>query len=61
MKIKELPNFNKPSSKLLRNGVESLDTAELMSIIFGKGGFSESALELSNRLLKKYNLNGFER
>ncbi|MBT6995657.1 DNA repair protein RadC [Candidatus Woesearchaeota archaeon] len=60
MKIKDLPSFNKPSSKLLKQGASSLDTAELLSIIFGKGDKKESALEISNRLLKKYNLHKFE-
>jgi DNA repair protein RadC len=56
MKIKDLPNFNKPSSKLQKSGAESLDTAELLSIIFWAGERGNSALELSNRILKKYNL-----
>ena len=60
MKIKDLPSFNKPSSKLLKQGASSLDTAELLSIIFGIGNKKESALEMSNRLLKKYNLHKFE-
>ncbi len=60
MKIKEIPWFNRPGFKLTRNGVSSLDSAELLSIIFGIGNEKESALELSNRLLKKYNLNKLE-
>jgi|SRR3989344_3346452 len=60
MKIKDLPRFNRPGFKLTRNGVTSLDDAELLSIIFGIGSKDESALELSNRLLKKYNLNKLE-
>ena len=60
MKIKELPKFNRPSSKLIKNGASSLDTAELLAIIFGVGSKGESALELSNRLLNKYNLHKFE-
>ena len=59
MKIKDIPWFNRPGFKLTRNGVNSLDDAELLSIIFGIGSKGESALELSNRLLKKYNLNKF--
>jgi len=60
MKIKDLPSFNKPSSKLLKQGASYLDSAELLAIIFGKGDKKESALEISNRLLKKYNLHKFE-
>lgn len=57
MRIKDIPWFNRPASKLRRKGVESLDDAELLAIIFGKGNRKESALELANRLLKRYNLN----
>src|SRR3989338_9961395 len=60
MKIKDIPFYNRPGFKLTRNGVSSLDDAELLSIIFGVGSKDENAIELSNRLLKKYNLNKFE-
>ncbi len=60
MKIKEIPWFNRPGFKLTRNGVKTLDDAELLSIIFGVGSKKESALELSNKLLKKYNFNKLE-
>jgi len=60
VKIKDIPNFNRPGSKLIKNGVSSLDTAELLSIVFGVGSKGESAIELSNRLLKDYNLHKFE-
>lgn len=60
MKIKDIPRFNRPASKLYKKGADSLDTAELLAVILGIGGKGESALELSNRLLKEYNLNKFE-
>ena len=60
MKIKDIPWFNRPGFKLTRNGVNTLDDAELLSIIFGIGSKGESALELSNKLLKKYNFNKLE-
>ena len=60
MKIKELPWFNRPGYKLEKNGANSLDSAELMSIILGYGSKKESVLELSNRLLKEHNLHKFE-
>ena len=56
----DIPWFNRPGHKLTRNGVHSLDDAELLSIIFGIGSKGESALELSNKLLKKYNFNKLE-
>ena len=60
MRIKDLPDYTKPSSKILKKGASSLDTPELLAIIFGIGKFGESAVELSSRLLKKYNLDEFE-
>lgn len=60
MKIKDIPWFNRPGFKLTRNGVHSLDDAELLAIIFGIGNRDENAIELSNRLLKKYNFNKLE-
>ena len=60
MKIMDIPFYNRPGFKLTRNGVSSLDDAELLSIIFGVGSKDENAIELSNRLLKKYNLNKLE-
>ena len=60
MKIKDLPDYTKPSSKLLKKGASSLDTPELLAIIFGIGKLGESSVELSSRLLKKYNLDEFE-
>jgi len=60
MKIKDIPFYNRPGFKLTKNGVGSLDSAELLSIIFGVGNKDENAIELSNRLLKKYNLNKLE-
>lgn len=52
-----MPWWNRPNFKLKRNGVETLDKAELLAIILWYGTPGESALELANRLLKKYNLN----
>ncbi len=60
MRIKDIPWFNRPGFKLTRKGVNSLDDAELLSIIFGVGSKGESALELSNKLLRKYNFNRLE-
>lgn len=51
-----MPFFTRPGFKLKEKGVESLGTDELLAIIFGVGSKGESALELSNKLLKKYNL-----
>ena len=57
MRIKDIPWWNRPGSKLKRKGVGSLDPAELLAIIFGVGNKDESAIDMSNRLLKKYSFN----
>ncbi len=54
MKIKDIPWWNRPGNKLKKKGVSSLDQAELLAIIFGIGNKEESAIDVSNRLLKKY-------
>ena len=61
MKIKDLPWFNRPGFKLTRKGVDGLDDAELLAIIFGVGIKGESALELSNRLFRDLNFDGLEK
>lgn len=59
MRLKDIPWFNRPWNKIKRNGISSLDDAELLSVIFIRGNIDENAIEISNRLLSKYNLNKF--
>ena len=56
MNIKNLHFSSKPSYKLIRNGPQALDTAELLAIIFGNGDGKESCLDLSHKLLNKHPL-----
>ena len=59
-----MPYFTRPGFKLKEKGATNLGTDELLAILFGvgirpdrkKGIFGESAIDLSNRLLKKYDL-----
>ena len=60
MKIKDIPWFNRPGFKLTRKGVNSLDDAELLSIIFWADNKEDDLLEISNKVLKRYNLNKIE-
>lgn len=60
MNIKSLHFPSKPSYKLIHKGASTLDDAELLAIVLGRGTPQESVLELSNRLLKQYNLHGLE-
>ena len=64
MKIKDLPWYDQPHQRLKKYGAGILTDAELLMVILGKVK-GEGVLELSNRLLKKYNLHklydlGFE-
>ncbi len=56
MKIRDMPFYSKPDFKILTKGSNFLDDAELLAIILERGNSSENAIELSYRLLKKYNL-----
>ena len=60
MNINSLHFSSKHSYKLIRSGATTLDTAELLAILLGRGTKVETVLELSNRLLKNYNLHGLE-
>jgi len=56
MRIKEIPWWNRPSSRLKKEGADKLNPAELLSLILWSGKKSENAIDMSNRLLKKYSL-----
>ena len=60
MKIKDLPWYNRPGFKLTKNGVGSMDNTELLSIIFWDNDDEDDSLEISNKVLKKYNLHKIE-
>jgi|SRR3989344_4738185 len=60
MNINSLHFSSKPSYKLIRSGATTLDTAELLAILLGRGTKEENVLELSHRLVKNYNLHGLE-
>ena len=58
MKIKDIPWYNRPSTRLKRSGASVLSDAELLAIILGRGNKSENAIDISNRVLKTHNFNG---
>ena len=60
MNIKDIPWYNRPWHKIKEKGVEALDDGELLSTIFIRGNKKLNALELSNKLLNRFNLNRFE-
>jgi DNA repair protein RadC len=53
MKISDIPWWNRPSSRI-RKG--ELDPAQLLSLIIWSGNKKDNAIDLSNKLLKKYSL-----
>ncbi len=55
MKLKEIPWYNRPGTRLKRKGVTSLSDAELLAIVFGRGDLQENAIDQANRILHKQN------
>lgn len=56
MHIKKMPFYTRPWYKIKTKGAGSLDEAELLAVIFGKGNYENSAINIANLLLKEYNL-----
>ncbi len=54
LRIRDLPNEEKPREKLLKNGLSSLSSSELLAIILGEGTKKEGILEMSSRIIKNY-------
>lgn len=52
IKIKELPELERPYEKLELKGEKSLSTAELLAIIIKTGTKEETAVQLAQRILK---------
>ena len=52
VKIKDLPEEQRPRERMWTLGAEALNDAELLALILGTGTKSESALMLAQRLLK---------
>jgi len=60
MRMKDIPWFNRPWTKMSRNGIESLDDAELLALVFIQGTKKLNALELANTVLNKHNFHKLE-
>lgn len=56
MKIKDLPEQNRPRERFLKSGAEALSDAELFAIILRTGTIGENVIDMSNRLIKEYGL-----
>lgn len=51
LNIKDWPEEDRPREKMLLKGVSALSDAELLGILIGSGNKSETAVELSQRIL----------
>lgn len=57
MKIKEWAEEDRPREKMLLKGISSLSDAELLAILIGSGNNSETAVQLSQRILSSVDNN----
>ena len=53
LKIKDIPQNERPKEKLLAYGADSLSNSELLAIILRTGTQGENVLQLSGRLLSE--------
>jgi DNA repair protein RadC len=56
MKIKDLPEQNRPRERFLKQGSEALSDAELLAIFLRTGTKGENVIDMSNRLILEYGL-----
>lgn len=54
LRIRDLPEEEKPREKLRRYGPTSLKNDELMAVILGRGTRKEGILEISKRIISQY-------
>lgn len=54
VRIKDLPEEQRPREKLLKDGAEILSDVELLAILIGTGTKDKSAIDLANEILAKY-------
>ena len=54
IKVRDLPDRDKPREKLLELGVKSLNLSELLSIVLMNGTKKEDVLSMSSRVIKEY-------
>ncbi len=56
MKIKEMPEQNRPRERFQKYGSSVLSDSELLAIILRTGTIGENVTDMSNRLIKEYGL-----
>jgi len=58
LRVRDLPDEEKPREKIIKNGVSSLSSAELLAVILGVGTKKEEVFSMSSRLLREYGEKG---
>ncbi|MBU0756495.1 MAG: DNA repair protein RadC [Nanoarchaeota archaeon] len=56
MKIKDIPEENRPRERFLKNGPDALSDAELLAVLLGNGTKNENVIDMANRLLSAYGI-----
>jgi DNA repair protein RadC len=56
IRIRDIPEEERPRERLIRNGPESLSNAELLGVILRTGSREENAVSLANQILSKYTI-----
>jgi DNA repair protein RadC len=54
LRVKDLPEDDRPRERMLRAGAGNLSVAELISILWGVGSRKEDVLEMAQRTLREY-------
>lgn len=54
LKIRDLPDTDKPREKLISQGPAALSTAELLAVILNTGTKNEDVIHMSERIIKEY-------
>jgi DNA repair protein RadC len=54
LKVRDLPDTDKPRERLLAKGPQELSSNELLAILIGSGTVKEDVLSMSARILKEY-------
>lgn len=58
LRVKDLPDEEKPREKIIKNGVGSLSSAELLAVVLSVGTKKEEVFSMSSRLLREYGEKG---
>lgn len=54
LRVRDLPEDDRPREKLLREGPSALSVHELLAVVFMSGTRSEEVLAMANRILREY-------